>query len=99
MDHLITALKKYYDVSVDMEGKEYVKIELDWDYEQGKGHLSMKPYLLKALRQFDNLIPNNKQDPPYPHVPPKYGEKQQFAEYDNSPNIGKDKQKEVQTIS
>jgi hypothetical protein len=99
LDHLINALKKYYDVSVDMEGKEYVKIELDWDYEHRKAHLSMKPYLLKALRQFNNLIPTKKQDAPYPHVPPKYGEKQQYAEYDNSPTVGKDKQKEVQTIT
>jgi hypothetical protein len=99
LDHLINALKKYYDVSVDMEGKEYVKIELDWDYEQGKVHLSMKPYLLKALRQFDNLIPTKKHDSPHPHVPTKYGAKPQFAEYDNSPTVGKDKQKEVQTIA
>eukprot|EP00804_Cyclotella_cryptica_P018370 CCRYP_015487-RA/>CCRYP_015487-RA protein AED:0.13 eAED:0.11 QI:0/0/0/1/0/0.5/2/0/1281 len=99
MDHLITSLRKYYDVSVDMEGREFVKIELDWDYEQGKVHLSMKPYLLKALRQFDNLVPRKKQDSPYPHVPPKYGLKQQFAEYDSSPDVGKDKQKEIQTIT
>eukprot|EP00804_Cyclotella_cryptica_P003430 CCRYP_002088-RA/>CCRYP_002088-RA protein AED:0.24 eAED:0.23 QI:0/0/0/1/1/1/2/0/894 len=99
IDHLINSLKKYYDISVDMEGKEYVKIELDWDYEQGNVHLPMKPYLLKALGQFNNLIPTKKHDSRYPHVPPKYGEKQQFNEYDNSPHVGKDKQKEVQTIS
>ena len=32
LDHLINSLKTYYDVSVYMEGREYVKIELDWDY-------------------------------------------------------------------
>jgi len=59
----------------------------------------MKPYLIKALRQFDYLIPTKKHDSPYLHVPPKYGEKQQFVEYDNSPHAVKDEQKRVQTIS
>ena len=57
LDHLIKILKWYYDVSVDLDGKEFVKIELDWDYDNGKVHLSMAPYLQKALRQFDNLVP------------------------------------------
>jgi hypothetical protein len=29
----IRTLEKYYDVAVDLDGKEFVKIELDWDYE------------------------------------------------------------------
>ncbi len=48
LDHLINTLKKYYDVKVDPEGKELVKIELDWDYKNRKVHLSMKPYLNKS---------------------------------------------------
>ena len=35
LDHLIHTLEKYYKVTVDLEGKEYVKIELDWDYKKG----------------------------------------------------------------
>ena len=57
LDHLIKALEKYYEVTVDLEGKEYVKIELDWDYDKREVHLSMMPYLQKALRQFDNVVP------------------------------------------
>ena len=82
LDHLIASLEKYYDITVDLEGKEYVKIELDWDYENKRVHLSMAPYLQKALRQFDNVIPTQRQDSPYPYIEPKYGAKQQFAEYD-----------------
>ncbi len=29
LDHLLLSLKKYYDVAVDLNGKEFVKIELD----------------------------------------------------------------------
>jgi hypothetical protein len=96
LDHLINSLKKYYEVKVDLQGKEFVKIELDWDYEHGKVHLSMAPYLKKALTQFDCLVPSKRQDSPFPHTPPNYGTKTQFAEYDTSNRVGKAEQKHLQ---
>ena len=99
LDHLIQTLEKHYDVSVDLEGKEFVKIQLDWDYENRKVHLSMAPYLQKALRQFDNIVPSKRQDSPYPYTEPKYGAKQQFAEYDTSAPVGNDEQKYVQKVT
>jgi hypothetical protein len=98
LDHLIDTLKKYYDVKVDPDGKELVKIELDWDYANKRLHLSMKPYLKKSLRQFDNVIPKRCQYSPHPHVTPKYGSKQQFAEYDESGPVGKKERKHIQTV-
>ena len=99
LDHLVGVLKRHYDVSVDIHGKEFVKIELDWDYKKGEVHLSMEPYLRKALRQFDNLVPQKRQDSPYPHTEPKYGAKVQFAEYDNSPEVGKEGQTHIQRVN
>ena len=99
LDHLIKLLKKYYEVTVDMEGKEYIKIELDWDYEKREVHLSMPPYLQKALQKFDNTIPTKQEDSPYPHNEPKYGAKQKFAEYDTSAPVGKEEQKYVQKVT
>ena len=99
LDHLVKTLEKYYDVKVDKDGKEYVKIELDWDYANGKVHLSMKPYLDKALRQFDNVTPTMRHNSPYPHVEPKYGAKQQYAAYDESPPASKEDQKYVQKVN
>ena len=49
-NHLIDTLKKHYDVSVDDTGHEYVKINLDWDYNKGEVHLSMAPFRDKALK-------------------------------------------------
>ena len=92
LDHLIRTLEKYYDVTVDLDGKEFVKIELDWDYENKRVHLSMAPYLQKPLRQFDNIVPTKRHDSPYPHIKTKYGAKQQYAEYDTSAPVGKDEQ-------
>jgi hypothetical protein len=82
-------------------GKEYVNIELDWDYNKREVHLSMMPYLQlqKALRQFDNLVPTKREDSPYPHIEPKYGAKQRFAEYDTSAPVGKEEQKYVQKLT
>eukprot|EP00804_Cyclotella_cryptica_P002446 CCRYP_019168-RA/>CCRYP_019168-RA protein AED:0.13 eAED:0.13 QI:0/0/0/1/0.5/0.4/5/0/1227 len=91
LDHLVAVLRRYYDVSVDIDGKEFVKIDLDWDYKKGEVHLSMEHYLRKALRQFNNM--------PYPHVEPKYGAKVQFAEYDTSPVVGKEGQTHIQKVN
>ncbi len=57
LDHLADTLKKYYNVKLNPEGKNLVKIELDWDYTNKKVHLSMKPYLDKSVQQFDNIVP------------------------------------------
>jgi len=99
LDHLVHTLEKYYEVAVDLDGKEFVKIELDWDYENKRVHLSMAPYFQKALRQFDNIVPSKWHDSPYPHIETKYGAKQQYSEYDTSAPVGKDDQKHVQQVT
>ena len=71
LDHLIRTLEKYYDIAIDLDGKEFMKIELDWDYENKWVHLLMAPYLQKALRQFDNIVPTKRHNSPYPHIEPK----------------------------
>ena len=70
--HLIQMLKKQYKVTVDTEGKEFINIELGWEYKHGKLHLSMIPFLQKTLQQFDNIIQTKCQDSPYPHIKPTY---------------------------
>jgi hypothetical protein len=99
LDHLIKTLRKYYDVTVDYEGKEYLKIELDWDYENRCVHLSMAPYLKKALAQFGVEKPKKLVNSPYPCIPPKYGAKQQFAIQDASPDASKEDQTRVQQVT
>ena len=84
LDHIINTLWKYDNVSLDLKGKEYVKIPLDCDYENGQVHLSMQPYLAKAPRQFYVQKPEKWQDSSYPHIPLKYGENAQYADYDKS---------------
>ncbi|KAL7479922.1 hypothetical protein ACHAW6_005639 [Cyclotella cf. meneghiniana] len=99
LDHLIGVLQKYYKVKVDMKGREYLKIELDWDYDNGQVHLSMQPYLKKALTQFGIEKPTKLQNSPYQHIPPKYGAKRQLAEEDTSEEATKDEQTHVQKVT
>jgi len=99
LDHLADTLKKYYSIKIDPDGKELVKIELDWDNTNKKVHLSMKPYLDKSLRQFDNVVPTKCQHLPYSQVEPKYGAKQQFAEYDESEPVGNEEKTRIQKIT
>ena len=99
LDHLIKTLQKYYNVIVDMDEKEFVKIELNWDYKNGQVHLSMQPYLQKALHQFDNVILTKRHYSPYPHIEPTYGAQQQFAKYDDFPLVGPEEQKHVQKVN
>ena len=44
----------------------------------------MVPYFQKALRQLNNIVQTHRHDSPYLHIEPKYGVKQQYAEYDTS---------------
>lgn len=99
LDHLIASLEKYYDVAVDLEGNEFVKIELDWDYKNKKVHLSMKQFLERALWQFDNTVPTKCEDSPYPHTPSKYGAKAQFSKYDASELVEKKEQMHIQKVT
>jgi hypothetical protein len=50
---------------------------MDWDYEKGLVHLSMAPYLKKALAQFGVEKPRKPVNSPYAHVAPQYGAKEQ----------------------
>lgn len=49
LDHLINSLKMYDDVALDTDGKEFVKINLDWDYSVDKLNILMQPYLENVL--------------------------------------------------
>jgi hypothetical protein len=99
LDHLIDTLKKYYDVKVNPKEKELIKIELDWDYKNRKVYLSMKPYLNKSLRQFNNVVPTKRQHYLYPHVELKYGAKHQFAKHDESEPVGDEEKKHIQKVN
>ena len=79
-EHLITVLKEHYKILSDWKDKRYLCLNLNWDYDNRKVHLSMLGHVVEALTRFRHKKPRKPQDYPYQHIKPKYGAKAQYAE-------------------
>ena len=66
-------LEQEYTVTMDSEGKLYVGITLDWDYDKGKVETSMTGFSNTALHKFQHPAPRKFQHPPHPWVATQYG--------------------------
>ena len=93
-DHLMTVLRGHYKILSDWKGKKCLGLDLDWDYENRKVHLSMLRYVAESLTTFRHKHPRKPQDKLYPHIKPNYGAKAQYTEAtDESPPLSKTNQK------
>ena len=96
----MSVLIEHYKISRNQKGKRYLGLNLDWDYENRKVHLSMLAYVADAITRFRHNHPRNPQDKPYPHIKLTYGAKVQYAEaavlY---PPLSKQDQKYVQGVT
>ena len=75
----MSVLKEHYEISEDWEGKKYVGLTFDWDYEKQRVHVSMPWYVDHALIFFKHGTPWLAQDQPYQHSVSIYGACRQFA--------------------
>ena len=82
-EHLLGVIQKHYKCSKEWDGKRYIGITLDWDYDRRKVHLSMPGYVKTALTELGHQPPEHRQDQPHRHVPPNYGAKAQYAAPDD----------------
>jgi len=73
--HLMQAIENNYTISHEWEGRRYIGLTIDWDYDNKQVHISMPEYIQEALTRFNHPRPKRPQDQPHPHVPPKYGAK------------------------
>ena len=97
--HLKEALEQDYTVTTEWDGRRYIGITLDWDYERRRVHLSMPGYVAKALKQFQHEKPKSKQDAPYPSARIIYGAKKQYAtETSKSPRLNPKEKKFIQKV-
>ena len=74
----MAVLQEHYKISNNWDGKCYLGLDLDWDYENHKVHLSMLTYVTAALKHFNHTHPHKPQQQPYPHVKPIYGATAQY---------------------
>ena len=75
--HFIATLKQHYTITVDMEAKQYLGLQLDWNYKERYVDVSMPGYEDKALARFQHPAPRKQQHSPFPWAQPTYGAKTQ----------------------
>ena len=98
--HLMDVLQQHYTISHDWGGTKYAGVRLDWDYQKREVHLSIPGYVQKALTRFQHEPPKKPQHQPYPHTPPNYGQKVQYAkEADTSQKLDKKDKKFIQEVT
>ena len=79
VDYLIRAINSKYKFKVDWEGKQYVGMHLQWDYDQRQVKVSMDGYLQEALKEFQHEPPKQVFHSPSKMEPPDYGSRIQYA--------------------
>ena len=55
VDHLINALQKYYEISIDWEGKNYCGVNLQWNYRDHFVDITMPDNILAVLKRFQHI--------------------------------------------
>jgi hypothetical protein len=79
-NYLAKVLKEHYKCSIDWERKCYLGMNMDWDYNSRRVHVSMLDYVPEALTRFQHKAPSKPQHQSYPHIEPNYGAKAQYME-------------------
>ena len=69
-DHLIECLKENNDIIEDWEGKRYLGLNFNWNYETRSIHLSMPNYIPDALKRFKREKPKLRQGSLHQHIVP-----------------------------
>lgn len=89
VDYLITILEANdYKLTTDWEGKTFVGLNLDWDYNERTCTLSMPGYVEKALARFTHPTPVKPEHSPHDWTKPQYGAKIQMTKApDTSPHL------------
>jgi hypothetical protein len=96
--HLFQTLKKYYKVSVDMDGTNYCGLTLAWNYRQRYVDISMPGYVLAALARLQHIPPKHPQHAPHKWTQPAYGQRIQMAPVDDTPRLDAKGTRKVQSV-
>ena len=98
-DHLISALRAHYPVSIDWEGKLYCGMTLEWDYNKRTVDISMPNYIKNVLDKFKHPTPLRPENAPHKPVTVHYGRKIQLTEVPSTAApLNKDQIKRLQQI-
>ena len=70
-----------------MDGKQYIGIHLNWDYNKRELITSMQGYTEQALKELEHAMPLKPCHAPSKAERPSYGAKIQYAKEDDSPEL------------
>ena len=77
-NHLLTLLCHKYEVTVNWTGKNYLGIDIGWEYQKGHVDISMTKYIPKAMIRLNHPAPKNPQYAPHKWTAPDYGQRLQM---------------------
>ena len=98
-DHLLSSLRKNYEITVDWKGTNYCGLSLKWDYINGTVDISMPGYIDSLLHKLKHPTPKRYNEIPYPYNKPVYGRQQQKAtQQDTSPKLDAKDTLHVQSV-
>ena len=83
-EHLFTCLRSKYKIKIDWDAKQFIGINLEWDYENRTMKLSMKGYVEQAMLELGHTKPKQHFLSPSKMTVPNYGVKIQYAKEDTS---------------
>ena len=95
-NHLVSTLKKYYDITVYWKEELFVGIKLKWEYDKRTLDTHIPNFVPKALHKYQHVKPKIPQHAPEKAVPIQYRENIQVEEKDTSPHISPARIKHIQ---
>ena len=98
LDHLLNSLEKKYAMKVDMDAKQYVGIDLQWDYNKRELICSMDEYIDTALLELQHVQSKQLHHGPSKHTPPNYGATTQYVVDSNLPQLASRDIKYIQKV-
>eukprot|EP00957_Ditylum_brightwellii_P195873 14923706-Ditylum_brightwellii.AAC.1 len=99
VEHLITALRELYQITVDWDGKLFRVISLQWDYVNRTVDLSMPGYIEQALLKFQRSALHRPEDSLHNAAEPLYTRGLQYAPLpNNSPPLNQHHKHRIQQI-
>jgi len=97
-DHLCHAIGSHFKYTVDIEGKNYCSLSLDWNYKLGYVDISMPKYVPATLKKLQYSPKVSPQYSLHKHIPLQYGNKKQNVNQDTSKKLTKPEIKRIQSI-
>ena len=97
--YLINAVRDKYPFRVDWEAKQYIGIQLKWDYNKRELCTSMEGYVEQALKQFTHTTPKQHCKDPSRINRPVYLQAVQYVKIDTSPVLSPAHIKFVQCVT